>query len=92
MQFLDLNIDENARLINQQGLFVRTPNMECVETYVNSIADKPYVVLAKILIPKSERIFALDSLDKMNISSLTLFPDLTGAAHFTNYIQKRDMR
>ncbi|MDF3126116.1 FRG domain-containing protein [Rheinheimera sp. 1928-s] len=92
LQFLDLNIDENARLINQKGLFVRTPNMECVETYANSIADKPYVVLAKILIPKSERIFALDSLDKMNISSLTLFPDLTGAAHFTNYIQKRDCR
>jgi hypothetical protein len=80
--------DENSRLLQQRGLFVRAPNMQCIEDWVQENVKSDIIVLAKILIPTSERIFALDSLNKMNINDLTLFPDLTGAAEFTNYIVK----
>lgn len=49
------------------------------------------IALAKIIIPTKEKELTLDSLDKMNINSLTLFPDLIGAASFANYVTERDI-
>lgn len=92
LEFLTPYLDENARLINQRGLFVRTPNMECITEWAKSLkADKTYN-LARILIPRSEKDFALDSLDKMNINDFTLFPDLSGSAKYANYIVSRDSK
>ncbi|WP_316674982.1 FRG domain-containing protein [uncultured Tolumonas sp.] len=85
IEFLRPYLDENARLINQRGLFVRTPDMMCINEWFLSLSKEHYIGLAKILIPASEKRYALDSLDKMNINHLTLFPDLTGSAEYANY-------
>ena len=90
LEFVFPYIDENSRLINQRGLFVKSPDMVCIEQWAKDIKDTGTIGLAKILIPKSERQFALDSLDKMNINEFTLFPDLSGAGMYSNYIIQRD--
>jgi hypothetical protein len=90
IEFLRPYLDENARLINQRGLFVRTPKMECITEWAKSLKDDGIFHLVRILIPRSEKDFALDSLDKMNINEFTLFPDISGAAKYANYIASRD--
>lgn len=92
IEFLTPYLDENARLINQRGLFVRTPNMECVTEWAKSLKENGTCNLARILIPRSEKDFALDSLDKMNINAFTLFPDLSGSAKYANYTVSRDSK
>ena len=92
IEFLTPYLDENARLINQRGLFVRTPNMQCVTEWIKNIQIKGSIDLARILVPKSEKEFALDSLDKMNINEFTLFPDLSGSAKYANYIVERNQK
>lgn len=89
LEFLTPYLDENARLINQRGLFVRSPNMICINEWINNIQEKGTLDLARVLIPRSEKEFALDSLDKMNINDFTLFPDLTGSGKYANYIVNR---
>lgn len=92
MEFLTPYLDENARLINQRGLFVRTPNMICVTEWIKSLKETGTVFLARILIPRTEKDFALDSLDKMNINEFTLFPDLSGSAKYANYVVNRNAK
>lgn len=92
IEFLTPYLDENARLINQRGLFVRTPNMECITEWINSLKENGTCYLGRILIPRSEKDFALDSLDKMNINGFTLFPDLSGSAMYANYVVSRDSK
>ncbi|MBY7997656.1 FRG domain-containing protein [Vibrio fluvialis] len=92
LEFLTPYLDENARLINQRGLFVRSPNMQCINEWVSEIKKPGTIDLARILIPRTEKESALDSLDKMNINDFTLFPDLSGAAKYANYIVDRDMK
>ncbi len=89
IEFLTPYLDENARLINQRGLFIRTPNMECMTEWVKSLEEDGITQLGRILIPRSEKDFALDSLDKMNINDFTLFPDLSGSAKYANYVVNR---
>ncbi|EAW25844.1 hypothetical protein ATW7_09788 [Alteromonadales bacterium TW-7] len=89
LEFLTPYLDENARLINQRGLFIRTPNMECVNEWVNKLNADGTTHLGRILIPRSEKYLALDSLDKMNINDFTLFPDLLGSAKYANYVVNR---
>jgi hypothetical protein len=89
LEFLTPYLDENARLINQRGLFVRTPNMECVNEWVEQLLADRTINLGRILIPRSEKDIALDSLDKMNINDFTLFPDLSGSAKYANYVVNR---
>jgi hypothetical protein len=91
LEFLRPYLDENARLINQRGLFVRTPNMECITEWAKILENDKIIHLQRILIPRSEKEFALDSLDKMNINEFTLFPDVSGAAKYANYIAIRDI-
>lgn len=90
IEFLRPYLDENARLINQRGLFVRTPNMECITEWADCLKDEGIFHLVRILIPRSEKDFALDSLDKMNINAFTLFPDVSGSAKYANYVVSRD--
>ena len=85
LEFLRPYLDENARLLNQRGLFVRSPEMMCISEWVKQFQVSGNIALAKVLIPASEKIRALNSLDKMNINHLTLFPDLTGAAEYANF-------
>ena len=43
IEFLTPYLDENARLINQRGLFVRSPNMICITEWVNSGSVRNFV-------------------------------------------------
>lgn len=77
--------DENQRLINQGGLFTRSPIGENLETWINrNLSGEKGYTLMKIFIPDKDRTLCLRMLNRMNINHLTLFPDLYGASKFCN--------
>ena len=78
--------DDNARLVNQSGLFTRQPDGVDVETWIkrNFKDELKNMIYFKVLIPDSERTICLQSLNRMNINHLTLFPDLYGASKHCN--------
>lgn len=79
--------DENARLVNQGGLFTRAPFATDIEAWVkNNFPGDDSYVLIKITVPNADRSLALRSLNRMNINHLTLFPDLYGASKFANML------
>lgn len=86
IEFIDPLSDENSRLVNQGGLFTRSPAGVDVETWVRSnfSKDDNRVRLWRILIPETERETALRSLNRMNINHASLFPDIYGASKFVN--------
>ena len=92
IEFMTPYLDENSRLINQRGLFIISPSMVCLNEWTDQIIKESTIDLARVLIPVTEKDFALDSLDKMNVNDLTLFPDLSGAAKYSNYIANRTSR
>lgn len=79
-------LDENARLVNQGGEFVKFPFGTDIETLVRELfkGNNEDYILLKLLVPNNEREICLRYLNKMNINHLTLFPDINGAAAFTN--------
>ena len=86
IKFITPLTDDNPRLINQRCLFTRSPNGIDIENWVKSYfkGRKDQWVLIKILIPNSIRDMFLRSLERMAISPLELFPDLTGATKYCN--------
>ena len=83
---LQPRVDENYRLISQGGLFTRTPDGEDIEEFI--LAHIPLAgmgpVLHRIDIPEDQRERFLRHFATMNIHAGTLFPDLAGAAEFSN--------
>lgn len=81
--------DENARLVNQNGLFSRCTAGKSLDAWVKEhfSGQSKGGVLIKVLIPDSDRDECLRTLNKMNINHLTLYPDLYGASHFTNMLE-----
>src|SRR6185312_12603294 len=79
--------DDNARLINQRGMFTRVPSGATIEEWVTEVfsGDGNGGKLIRIGIPNSEKETALKSLNRMNVNHLSLFPDLYGAARYCNY-------
>lgn len=79
--------DENARLVNQRGLFTRGPNNVPLEEWIQEHSDdkSPAWSLIKITIPKAGAEDCLRYLNRMNINHATLFPDLYGASQFCNF-------
>lgn len=81
--------DENARLVNQGGLFSRAPDNMTIEKWMESnfhVTDpkaRRWIAI-RISMPNDNRADALKSLNRMNINHLTLFPDLYGASTFCN--------
>jgi FRG domain-containing protein len=79
--------DENARLVSQGGLFTRgTFGIDIerwVRTHFSSSASR---ALVKIIVPekKGDRDEILRALNRMNINHRSLFPDISGSAHFCN--------
>ena len=78
--------DENTRLINQSGLFIKVLTNQDLEKmfkqkYKGNI--KEYMMI-KIRIPNKHRETALRSLNRMNINHNTLFPDIQGASIYCN--------
>lgn len=78
--------DENARLVSQAGLFSRVPSGDTVESWVrkNHPGVSASAALLKITIPDADRVECLQTLTKMNINHLSLFPDIPGAGHYCN--------
>lgn len=87
---------ENARLVNQAGLFTITPSGSdnIVSSILNNLADNEVIdpdnpndvakYISKMHIPNSGRVECLASLRKMNIHHANLFPDAGGASRFCN--------
>jgi len=79
-------IEENSRIVSQNGLFTKTPLGEDIEETIEKSIDlnghSP--ILYKIEIPNEQREEFLRHLESMNIHHGSLFPDLKGAAELTN--------
>ncbi len=77
---------DNSRLVNQRGLFLSMPPNTDVESYLKENINRNYdrVSYYKFIIPEKDREDILKYLNKMNISNLTLFPDLIGASEYVN--------
>lgn len=89
VEFVRPMSDENNRLVNQSGLFTRSPDNMDLETWVSThnkdIPQLKDIVLAKLVIPNNDLEGCLIYLKRMNISYSTLFPDLYGATKHCNY-------
>jgi hypothetical protein len=79
--------DENARLVNQRGLFTRGPNNQDIESWIKTFhpGGGRGIELYKVNVPNKDLNSCLRYLNKMNINYSTLFPDISGAAAFCNY-------
>jgi len=85
VRFISPLADDNARLVHQRGLFTICQSHLClkewVRTYFSGSRETP---LVELQIPRSERAVAMRHLNRMNVSHLTLFPDLSGATGYCN--------
>jgi hypothetical protein len=88
LDFIRPHQDENSRLVSQAGLFTRVPLGQTVDGWVkkNCEKEKLYATLIHLRIPDRDREECLRTLNKMNISHLTLFPDVHGASLHCNKI------
>jgi len=86
VEFIRPLTDDNPRLVNQGGLFSRAPDASTIEDWMreNVSEDITGGMYIKLLIPDSDRLECLRTLNRMNINHLTLFPDLYGASAFCN--------
>lgn len=86
LRTLDPMVDENARLVNQNGVFTRGPVGTTVDAWVRqALGGEAQAILVKVLIPGHDRDDCLRYLNKMNINHATLFPDLDGASRHCNH-------
>jgi len=89
VEVINVQSDENSRLINQGGLFTVMLRGEgdiktLIKKCYNKRPNEDRIILFELLIPNSERETCLKALNRMNINHLTLFPDLYGASKFCN--------
>ena len=89
VEFIMPQSDENARLVNQRGLFTRGTLGVDIRSWVRKYfrGETKKAVLIKLVIPESstDRLDVLRSLNRMNINHLSLFPDVSGSAEFCNH-------
>lgn len=77
--------DDNARLVSQSGLFTRVPFGMTVDNWIQEhCAGVDEAFLIHLRIPEKDRADCLCTLNRMNISHRTLFPDLYGSAEHCN--------
>jgi hypothetical protein len=86
IEFIEPLSDENARLVNQGGLFSRSPAGVDIELWMktNFQKDDDKIRMWKLLFSESIRNVILQSLNRMNINYASLFPDIYGASKFVN--------
>lgn len=90
VRFINPFSDENARLVNQSGLFTKAPVGVDIEAWAKDAfrGTTDSIKLLKVTLPNEERELVLRLLNRMNINHLTLFPDLYGASRYCNMIIK----
>lgn len=85
VDFIDPTSDDNPRLINQAGTFTRAPILWNLENWVEHFAEYfRFPVLLKLTVSDDARHDVLRALQKMNIHSQSLFPDVSGASSYCN--------
>jgi hypothetical protein len=86
IEFIEPLSDDNSRLVNQGGLFSRSPSGKHIEDWLIENYDETVkgVKMWKVIIPEDQRKNILQYLNRMNVNYLTLFPDLFGASKFVN--------
>lgn len=88
IEFFNPLSDENARLVSQAGSFTKLPYQQDLESWVkknySEAKHKNQILLAKVMIPTSDRVGCLKSMNRMNINYSTLFPDIEGASRHCN--------
>lgn len=101
--FFEPALGENARLVNQAGLFTVTPSGDdnlvsaIIEAVIDSGAvdpDDPKQIaryIYKVHIPNQGRLACLSMLRRMNIHHANLFPDPSGASEYCNDWLRREI-
>jgi hypothetical protein len=85
VSFISPFYEDNQRIVCQNGLFSRAPDGVNLDDWVTkSFKEEETGTLIKFLVPDSDRIDCLRTLNRMNINHLTLFPDLYGASKYCN--------
>ena len=85
VEIVDPMSDENQRLVSQGGCFSRAPIGTALEQWVSrAFEGSAEATLIRIEVPDKNRLSCLQALNRMNISHLSLFPDLGGATRATN--------
>lgn len=75
----------NKRLVNQAGLFTKSPMFVDIQSWVQEYFENTdEAILIKVNIPPKGRLDCLRALNRMNINAASLFPDIDGAARFCN--------
>lgn len=102
--FFEPALGENARLVNQAGLFTVTPpgDDNLATAIINAVIDAGAIdpddadqlanYICKIHIPNSGRDACLAMLRKMNIHHANLFPDPSGASDYCNDWLERSVK
>ncbi len=85
VEVIDPMSDENQRLVSQGGCFTRAPIGTPIEQWVSEAFEgSTETALIRVELPNADRLSCLQSLNRMNINHLSLFPDLSGASRSTN--------
>ncbi len=86
VSFIEPLYKGNPRIVNQGGLFTRTPDGVDVKKWIqdNFTEGDDEVYLLKLTLPDEDREHILRFLNRMNINHRSLFPDLYGATGFVN--------
>jgi hypothetical protein len=98
IEYFDPMSSEHPRLINQRGLFTITKDGEAIKkANINDIdiegivknnrcvgCNGPWLIKFKIIDSKENREEFLRRLNAMNINHISLFPEIKGAAEFSN--------
>jgi hypothetical protein len=86
LRILDPLVDENARLVNQNGIFTCGPVGVTVDDWIRKTSgEHEALAVIKVVIPGDDRENCLRHLNQMNINHVTLFPDLEGASRYCNH-------
>jgi hypothetical protein len=84
LELVDPILDENERLVNQNGLFTKTPLTTDIEDLITRGPNIEWVTLYKINFPDGLRDEGIAYLNLMNINYASLYPDLSGSSLDTN--------
>lgn len=79
----------NDRLLAQRGIFSQTLTTESVNEILKK--NKLLHLVTKIYIPTKFRADCMELLDSFNINDMSMYPDITGAAKYTNLKMKANL-